>query len=362
MNKKFLQATATLFGTVIGAGILGIPYVISKSGYLIGLTEIIVLGLVVLLMYLYLERITRETKGHHQLTGYAEIYLGKKGKILMWISMLIGIYGAIIAYYIGMSKSLSALFGGSPIIYGIIIFIITTTIINKGIHIVKNYELYLGIITVAIIVLISVLLIPNIDINNLATVDFKNIFAPYGIILFAFLGAAAIPEMKEELQRNKKMLRKAVIIGSLIPLLTYIIFAFAVVGTTGAATTQVATIGLGEKIGFHMLWMGNLFAIFAMSTSFLTLGLALRQVFNFDYNISKKVATGIACIIPFLIFLFIRNWAGFANIINVTGVFAGGIEGILITLMYWNFDKKANKIPGFLLIILFITGAIFLLV
>jgi len=312
-------------------------------------------------MYLYLERITRKTKGHHQLTGYAEIYLGKKGKTLMWLSMLIGIYGAITAYYIGISKSLSALFGGPLLIYGSLIFIITTILIYKGINTIKNYELYFGTITVTIIILISILLIPNINLNNLATINLSSIFAPYGVILFAFLGAAAIPEMKEELKRNKKMLRKAIIMGGLIPLLIYIIFSFAVIGTTGLETTQVATIGLGEKVGFHMVWLGNLFAIFAMSTSFVVLGLALRHVFNYDYNISKKFSTTLACLIPFLLFLILKNWAGFANVINVTGVFAGGLEGVLIMLMYWNFNKKANKIPGLLLIALFITGAIFLL-
>ncbi len=362
MSLKLLQATATLFGTVIGAGVLGIPYVISKSGYLIGLLQIIVLGFVVLLMYLYLEKITRKTKGHHQLTGYAEIYLGKKGKFFMWIAMLIGVYGAITAYYIGISKSLSAILGGSPLVYGIIIFIITTIIIHKGINLIKRYELYLGITTVAIVILISILLIPYINITKLTTINLSNFFAPYGVILFAFLGAAAIPEMKEELQRNKKMLRKAVILGATVPLLVYILFSLTVIGTTGTETTQVATIGLGEKVGFHMVWLGNLFAIFAMTTSFLTLGLALRQVFNFDYNISKKFATALACGIPFLLFFLLKNWTGFANIINVTGVFAGGIEGILIVLMFWKFDKKTNKLPGVLLVLLFITGAAFLLV
>ncbi len=37
MKKKLFQAIATLTGTVIGAGFLGIPYVMSKSGFLIGL-------------------------------------------------------------------------------------------------------------------------------------------------------------------------------------------------------------------------------------------------------------------------------------------------------------------------------------
>jgi len=45
-NKKFWATTFTLSGAIIGAGILGLPYVFAKSGFLIGLFWLIILGLV----------------------------------------------------------------------------------------------------------------------------------------------------------------------------------------------------------------------------------------------------------------------------------------------------------------------------
>ena len=43
MNKKLLlwEAIATLVGTIIGAGILGIPYVIAKAGFWTGIFDIV---------------------------------------------------------------------------------------------------------------------------------------------------------------------------------------------------------------------------------------------------------------------------------------------------------------------------------
>jgi len=36
MNKNFLYASATLIGTIVGAGMFGLPYVVARSGFLIG--------------------------------------------------------------------------------------------------------------------------------------------------------------------------------------------------------------------------------------------------------------------------------------------------------------------------------------
>ena len=47
------------------------------------------------------------TKSSHQLVGYAERYLGKKGKKLMLIFLLLGWYGAMIAYIIKTGQFLS---------------------------------------------------------------------------------------------------------------------------------------------------------------------------------------------------------------------------------------------------------------
>ena len=37
MKKEFFEAIALLMGTVIGAGVLGIPYIVYKAGFLTGL-------------------------------------------------------------------------------------------------------------------------------------------------------------------------------------------------------------------------------------------------------------------------------------------------------------------------------------
>ena len=81
MVKKAILAASTLIGTIIGAGIFGIPYVVVKSGFPIGLTHILIIAILTIITMLYLGEIALRTKENCHLAGYAEKYLGKKGKI-----------------------------------------------------------------------------------------------------------------------------------------------------------------------------------------------------------------------------------------------------------------------------------------
>ena len=112
-NWKLFAAVATMTGGIVGAGFLGIPYVVAKSGFLIGFLEIIFLGIVLLVAKLCLGEILLRTEKTHQLPGLAKLYLGRWGYRLMFFSMLFGIYSALVAYLIGEGESLSYIFTGT---------------------------------------------------------------------------------------------------------------------------------------------------------------------------------------------------------------------------------------------------------
>ena len=142
MDKEYYEAISTMVGFIIGAGILGIPFVIAKSGFLIGVIDILVIGTIFLFRNLYLGEIILRTKGTHQLSGISEIYLGSIGKWLMSFSLLFGLTGAIIAYIIKGGEFLNVLFqpsfGGSPILYSLLFFVIMTALVKRGIKMVEK--------------------------------------------------------------------------------------------------------------------------------------------------------------------------------------------------------------------------------
>jgi amino acid permease len=317
---------------VIGAGILGIPYVIAKSGLLFGLMHIIFIGLMVMVINLYVGEITLRTNGKHQLTGFAEKYIGKAGKHIMLLTMAVSIYGAMIAYLVGEGASLSALFGINPNLALVLFFVPMAYLIFRGLNIIEGAELWLNLLRLAAFVALVVFAFFKMDFGNLQAVDYSNMLLPYGVILFAFLGSAAIPEMEEELAKNRKLLKKAIIWGTVIPILVYALFSIAVVGVLGNETTEIATIGLGAALGKYAVIFANLFAIISMATAFLALGLAMKWVYQYDYRLRHSIAWLLTCLAPLSIAFLVRP--SFISVLGITGAVAGGIEGTLIIMMH----------------------------
>ncbi|MEK6952236.1 MAG: aromatic amino acid transport family protein [Nanoarchaeota archaeon] len=345
MKKEVLQAIAILIGSIIGAGVLGLPFVFYQSGMWTGILVLILLGITTLTVNLYVGEIALRTKDVHELTGYCEKYLGKKAKKIMTLAMGVSIIGALVAYLIGVGQALGAIFNGNPFFYSIIYFIIMSALIFYGIKSVSNSELILGGIMLTLMILILFFSFNYVKVENLYGFDLWKIFVPYGVILFALIGTSSIPEMRAVLDKNRKELKKSIFLGSLIPILLYGLFAVIILGVTGFNTTEVATIGLGKAIGEHMVLLGNLFAVFSMSTSFLALGLALRWVLQLDYGISGFVSWGVTCITPFLVFL--TGIMGFIKAMWFAGAVSGGVEGILLILTFHAAKKKSERKPEY---------------
>ena len=337
-----------------------------------------------LFLNLFLAETALRTKGKHQLSGYMERYLGKWGKRAMTFSMMVGIYGALIAYLIGEGESLRALmlqipFLSSilpaiffePITLSLVFFALCTIIIFLGVHEMGRAELLVVSFMVIVLLLICVLSVSKIQVNYLTYSDLSEIFFPLGVIIFAFIGSAAIPEMEEILGKDRKKFRGAVIVGTLIPVVLYLFFCVTVIGTVGfenfealAANERIATIALSQFISPTLGIFANILAILAMFTSFITLGIALVEMYDYDYKLSRNLSIFLTLSLPLIALIF--NLTTFMAALAITGIFAGGIDGILIVLAYWKakvmgnrkpeFALKKNVVIGYTIIFLFVFG------
>ncbi|HII15173.1 MAG TPA: hypothetical protein HA362_02575 [Nanoarchaeota archaeon] len=362
-SKHLLGAVATLIGLIIGAGVLGIPAVIAKSGFLIGAVHIVVLGIAAMLINLYVGEIALRTEGKHQLTAYAGKYLGRWGKHAMLIALLITIYGALAAYLVGESVSISGLFGISPAVAMAVFFALMAVLVFRGLNIIEGAELYLNIFRFAAIAVLLAFVLMKLDLQNLAAVNLQYSFLPYGVVFFALMGASAVPAVKEVLKTNRKLVKRAIIIGSLFPVVFYLLFAFAFVGAFGDSVGEIATADLG--MGGYIAAFGNIFAIVSMATAFLVLALALKWVYEYDYKINRHVAFLLTCAVPLV--LVLAGVSRFSAVLGITGAVAGGLEGIIVVLMHRKaaahgkpeYSIKAPWIADILLISLFIAGIIY---
>ena len=335
MNKKFWATTFTLSGTIIGAGILGLPYVFAKSGFLAGLFWLIVLGAVMIFVNLSLGEITLRTKGKHQLSGYAEKYLGKWGKYIMFFAMIFGVYSALLAYLVGEGESLSQLIPGNthPLVFGIAFWLIMTLLLKEGLKGLKRIETWGVIAIIAIVTGIVIRFAQFIKPANLMTWNQTSFALPIGIVLFALLGFTSIPELRQEIKGQEKLLRKAIILGTLIPIILYIAFSATFIGVLGTNITEIATLSFGPLM--------TILGIFTMLTSYFVLSFSLKDAFRYDFKTSKKTNLIFTSIVPLILYIIVTQFEfiGFTLILGIGGVISGGLTGILILLML----KRAKK-------------------
>lgn len=351
---NFWEAVAVLTGTIIGAGVLGLPFVIAKLGALPGLAMLLVLGLASLILNLMFAEVILRTRYRHQLAGYARKYLGKFAFTLETVSFLVGGFGALTAYLIGEGKVLTALFGGSEMTNALIFFVVTAIILFAGLKILKVFELWMVLALLVVVFSIFIFGFSSVDLSNYKNIQMNGWLVAYGVILFAYGGAASIVPLREILRGHEQQVKRAVIVATVIPIVVYILFSLIVVGVTGLATTEVATVGLGEKLGQYMIIFGNLFAFFAMGTSFLTIGNTLKEFLHYDLKLSRIVSWALTLIVPLSIFLFVAR--GFIDTLGVVGGLAFGLSGIILVLMFWRAKKRGDRLPEFHLSKLKIVG------
>jgi tyrosine-specific transport protein len=366
MNKPSLRAMAILVGTTIGAGIYGIPYAVAKVGFLPGLIYLFVLaGIILILNLLYGEVILR-TEGHHQLTGYGRIYLGRCGFALATSGLFISLYGALLAYLIKIGEFGSLILNfPHPTALSLIFFLLALVAIHFGLKTVSVIDLILVGLVLASVSTMGLLGLRQISWANLNQINLglNTLFLPYGVILFALTGSTAIPEMKEVLQKEPGRLKKAIITGTLIPLFVYIFFAFVVVGICGLKTSDDAISGLTAYLPGWIVYLGAGLAILTMTTSFLSIGLVLKEAWYRDFKQKRLIALALA-LFPSLIF-FLIGAKNFISILEVTGALTGGLTGILIILLHQRAKQLGQKQPIFQLylpkIVYWILGVVFFL-
>ncbi|MBD3311534.1 MAG: amino acid permease [Candidatus Magasanikbacteria bacterium] len=338
------EGVALIVSATVGAGILSIPYAVAKIGLLYGLLYIFGLGILMMGLNLLIGEIAIRTRKKLQLVGYAEKYLGPWGKWLMMILAYIMSFSVLTVYIIGQGETISAILGGPDFLWSVVFWFLGSIIIIIGIRTVKKVELILTLIILFIVIYIACISTPFIELTLIKLPNFATLLLPYGVILFAYSGVAAIPEAEALLEKKKDSFKKAIIIAGLINIFIYTVFTLAIVGVTGDRTTEIATIGLGRELGRQVLIFGNLFAFFAMATSFLLNGLALRDSLSWDLKLGKVLPVMAVVLVPITIFLLgVRSFI--ATIDVVGGVFIS-LQMLLLILIYWRAKQKGDLPVG----------------
>ncbi len=342
---KTLEGFGILIGVIIGAGFFGLPYSFSAAPLLWNTFLFIAVFCLSVLLHLLFAGIVYTTPGKHRFPGYVQIYLGPRAETVATIFTVLSYYGAMLAYGILGATFLQNIFGIDFFTGGILFFILGGSLFFLSINEVGKINFYLTLLLVCFVSLMALKVFPEIRAENFLA-EGHSWFLAYGILVFAFGGYSAIPDLKDILgARNHALPKKIIFLSLAAAALLYAIFIAAILGVSGASVTPDALAGLSGILGRGILIIGSLIGIFAVFRAYVGFGADLKLTYRYDYEIRAGAAWFLSFLPPIL--LFALGFVDLIKILSLVGSVGLGIFAFFILLIAWEKRKDISTFLGF---------------
>ncbi len=354
-----------MIGAIVGVGIFGLPYVFSQAGYAYGLIELVIVGALSLISLFIFADLLAINKEHVRFVAVISNQLGLMGRILASIAFLGALWGGMLAYIIVggqfAANVFSPIFGGSNFTYQMIFWVVSSAMMIGGPLFVRKLQGITIPIFFILIGALTVFSIWHVDPNNLTVLEPTKILLPFGALLFAFSGFAAVPETREALGRNKTLVRPALALAVVLIAGLYALFTLAVVGITGPLTTVQSVDGLGLVVAPWLAIFVSAIGLCTVFTAYISVGIGVMSSLIYDFKGRFLSSWWLTIIIPACIFL--AGARDFIHVISTTGGLLGALGGIVLLVAYEKarltaqLPKRALAIPQGLVALAFILFA-----
>ncbi len=310
-----MGSTLIIAGTTIGAGMLALPLASAGIGFSTSLVIMLVLWALMAYTALMMIELHQHADSQATLHTLAMQILGKRGKWLASFAMMFLFYSLCAAYIAGGGAQFGeriTQWSGIELSssMGTVLFtIIVASVVVVGTAAVDKVNRVL--FTLKLVAMASVLLFlaPNVTQSYLLTMPIEQglIVAAIPVIFTSFGFHGSIPAIVRYLDGDTVSLRKAIVIGSAIPLIVYIFWQIVTLGVV-SQTELLNNQGLSGLIGqlsttvqqSNIAQVIGVFADLALLTSFLGVSLGLFEFLgdSMKQKHSSRVVTGLITFVP----------------------------------------------------------------
>jgi tyrosine-specific transport protein len=368
VKNRALGSVFIVAGTTIGAGMLAMPLAAAGVGFATTLGLLFILWAVMCYTALLLLEVYQHVPAETGLGTLAQRYLGRYGQLITGFSMMFLMYALTAAYISGagelLASSISEWFSVSlSSSTGVLIFtLVAGGVVCIGTSLVDLFNRFLFSAKILFLVIMLALLMPHVHQANLLTMPLEKGLAlsalPVIFTSFGFHGS--VPSIVSYMGGNIRQLRKVFITGSAIPLVAYIFWQLATLGSIdshtfiGLLASQSGLNGLLLALrdvvaSAHVELAIHLFADLALATSFLGVSLGLfdylADLFRRRNSVSGRLQTGIITFLPPLAFaLFYPR--GFVMALGYAGVALAVLALLLPSMLAWQ-SRKHHPQSGY---------------
>lgn len=343
LNVQFLEAIGVIGGMIIGSGMFALPYAVNVSGAIWGMVTAVVALIAVLGIHLAYGEVVLNTEERHRLPGYARYYFGRGVGRLSAVLQVIGFNIALLIYAELAGIFLDILFGGGNFLWTMVFFVgVSLILFFQNIERIGFINFILAIPLILITVLISLLAYRSGSAGNIPLYGTDKFFS-FGIFVFALAGLSVIADAKEIFKGEAAAkLRSAVIWGTVLPFILYILFIFGILSAVDGAASQDAISGLSGILGEGVVKLGAIVGILAVFTSFLALGFDVKQIYELDLKIPKFASWAILISLP--LGLYLSGADDIVKLISIAGGVFVAFDGLIVIFILRKLRSMGRQI------------------
>jgi tyrosine-specific transport protein len=296
-----LGGTLLIAGTMVGVGMLALPVATGEGGFIPAAVIYILCWLFMLCTGLLLLEVCTWMPKDSNLITMAHRLLGPVGRNVCWVVYLFLFITVMIAHVVGGGSVFSQFSGGSlPSWLCMILYVIIfSPVVYLGTKWVDRLNITLMFGVVASYISFIAVSYDHVDLNLLSHSDWSKAWLALPVLFTAFTFQVIIPTLMTYMQRDVKKVRLAIILGTSIPLVVYLIWEFLILGIIpavgpnglmeAAKKGETAVAPLKELLQSPLVFaIGRSFAFFTMTTSYIALALAYLDFLADGLKVQKK--------------------------------------------------------------------------
>lgn len=313
MSTRVIGAVMLIVGTSVGGGMLALPIATAHMGFLPALAYLLVTWLMMTAGALLVLEVNSWLPANSNLISMAGATIGRVGQSLAWIAYLLLFYCLLAAYLAGGQEVLSVLLGYLGIhLHGpwaVLSFLaVFSAFVYRGIQHVDWLNRVVMLVKLLSYVGLVLLTLPAANVAQAVTggAEFSFSMPVIMVMITAYGFAVVVPSLRQYLKDDVKLLRKTVLIGSLIPLTLYVLWEFVILSvlplegsnslqTLAHSPQPVAALmqALGQlSHSSWVAWFADVFTSVCVITAFLGVSLCLFDFLADGFGVAKTGRSG----------------------------------------------------------------------
>lgn len=231
---KFLGATLLVVGTSIGGAMLALPTVIAAPGMLNSIGLFLLCWSSMTIAAFCILEVNLLFPENSNLISMARETLGNWFGYITWIIYLLLLYTLLSSYVSATGDILfnltNPLFAHSIWLDISVVGLGVAFLIFKGITIVDGFNRALLLLKLLLFIFLVAIFADMIHFDRIMQGEWYQLPAATLVVITSFGYAIIVPSIRGYLDSNIKLIRKAMLVGSLLPLIFYLIWCFVIVG------------------------------------------------------------------------------------------------------------------------------------